>query len=166
MEIAFERYATIKEYPNYLFGSEGNIVSLWHKKPYKRSIINDKNGYRNLRFTNIKGNKVTRWLHRLICEAFHGSCPTGLECSHKDGNRHNNTSANLEWVTHKENCARRVEHGTSVKGRKFKCFEKDTVLEIRRRLASGENFNDLAKEYDRSPRIIQKIKNRESYKNI
>ena len=42
--------------------------------------------------------------HRLVCIAFNGN-PVGgrVYVNHKDGNRENNTTENLEWVTHREN---------------------------------------------------------------
>lgn len=45
----------------------------------------------------------TKYVHRLVAEAF---CPFregAHEVNHKDENKQNNVYTNLEWVTHKEN---------------------------------------------------------------
>ena len=52
-------------------------------------------------FTN--GKSIDRYLHVLVAEAFLGPAPVGKEVNHKDGDRHNNTAANLEYLTRKEN---------------------------------------------------------------
>jgi hypothetical protein len=55
------------------------------------------------RVTLSKNGKRRNFLvHRLVCEAFLG-IPEGLCVNHKNGNRLDNTLANLEAVTHKEN---------------------------------------------------------------
>lgn len=49
------------------------------------------------------GRPKTRLVHRLVTEAFLGPVPNGCEVNHKDGNKLNNSCANLEYVTHSEN---------------------------------------------------------------
>jgi hypothetical protein len=62
----------------------------------------DRKGYR--RVTLSRDRVQTRFaVHHLVLEAFVASRPVGYECNHKDGNKHNNTPANLEWVTGKAN---------------------------------------------------------------
>lgn len=57
--------------------------------------------------------KVTTYVHRLVCAAFHGPAPEGHEVAHRDGNGLNNHIANVRWATHRENCDERRDHGTS-----------------------------------------------------
>lgn len=47
--------------------------------------------------------KRTYKVARLVCEAFHGPCPDGLNCLHGDENSRNNKPGNLSWGTQKEN---------------------------------------------------------------
>lgn len=55
--------------------------------------------YRNI-FNRKLGNLK---VHRLVCEAFHGPCPPGMETMHRDENGLNNRPENLEWGTRKDN---------------------------------------------------------------
>lgn len=52
-----------------------------------------------------------RLVHVLVAAAFVGPCPPGKEVNHKDLNKANNCDWNLEYVTHKRNCAHAIENG-------------------------------------------------------
>ncbi len=53
-----------------------------------------------------------RYICQLVALAFIGVRPKGKEVAHFDGNRFNNRPSNLVYVTHKENMAQAIEHGT------------------------------------------------------
>jgi hypothetical protein len=63
----------------------------------------DKGYMRACQWDNVAQVKKDLKVHHLICIAFHGPCPTDMECGHKDDVRDNNKSSNLEWVTRAEN---------------------------------------------------------------
>lgn len=42
-------------------------------------------------------------VHSLVCTAFHGPCPPGMECMHINGIRTDNRAENLIWGTSAEN---------------------------------------------------------------
>ena len=48
---------------------------------------------------------------RLVCSAWHGPCPAGMECRHLDDDKLNNTPANLCWGTRAENTVDKVRNG-------------------------------------------------------
>ena len=53
--------------------------------------------------------KKNYYVHRLICEAFHGKCPEGKsQVDHLDRDPSNNRPENLRWVSPSENCRNRV----------------------------------------------------------
>lgn len=63
-------------------------------------------GQRHLAVT-IAGKK--RWVHRLVCEAFHGP-PFGRLVRHLDGNEQNNQAVNLRWGSPEMNKVDKIFH--------------------------------------------------------
>lgn len=57
------------------------------------------------------GARTQTYLHRVVCEAFHGPAD-GRQVNHKDGDKENNAASNLEWVSSSEN----VNHSYYVLG--------------------------------------------------
>lgn len=52
-----------------------------------------------------------RLVHGLVCGAFHGPRPPGLEVNHKDGDKYNNRPENLEYVTRAQNVQHSFDSG-------------------------------------------------------
>jgi hypothetical protein len=59
---------------------------------------------------------VTRYVHHLVCDAFHGPCPTGMERRHLNGSRTCNWASNLAYGTSIENHADMRRHGRAPLG--------------------------------------------------
>jgi hypothetical protein len=88
-------------------GGFGVCRGEWHRL----AVHPDRKGYMVVKIKRnrrVKGEKV----HRLVLEAFVGPRPPGMECRHLDGNKANNSLANLCWGTSKENTADSRRHGT------------------------------------------------------
>ena len=91
--------------PGYLAGEDGSIYS---KRNFNRWVTTTdemkplkphNNGGTYLGVTVcINSKRRYRKIHRLVFEAFHGSCE-GLQVHHKDGVRTNNTPDNLVALT-------------------------------------------------------------------
>lgn len=65
------------------------------------------------------GSGKNRTVHKLVADAYLGSCPDGLtDCCHNDGDNHNNVAWNLRWDTRAGNLADMKEHGTVMRGEK------------------------------------------------
>lgn len=95
--------------PGYFADTDGAIWSSVRGGMHRLSCYAG-NGHGHLKISVGRGRK--QWAHILVCEAFHGRCPLGLECSHIDGCAGNNRPDNLCWETHAKNNARRAAHGT------------------------------------------------------
>ena len=100
----------------------------------------------------IKGTRKKRmyYVHRLVCEAFHGSPPASdPEVDHINGDRGDNHASNLRWVTAKENHANAGRLGRN---------DKKLTLEQRERAVaeyrSGRIMMDIALDYGCSERNI------------
>jgi hypothetical protein len=76
-------------------------------KPRRKSVRKDKDGYCVVTFNKDKKG-CTRFVHRMMAEAFIPMIPGKNEVNHIDEDKANNDLDNLEWVTHKEN----MMHGT------------------------------------------------------
>lgn len=93
------------------------------------------------------GKHKSFWLHRILCEHFHGPCPDGLECCHGELGNQVNTRENLRWDTHKNNMDDRSEFGSPAKGETHgnAKLTDEKVREARRRLALKEPHRSIAK---------------------
>lgn len=82
--------------------------SRWGRRPEKRKgkVLAQRDndyGYKVVRLNVDKAYK-TKLVHRLVAMAFIGDSPKGrVQVNHKDGDKHNNSVDNLEWVNNREN---------------------------------------------------------------
>jgi hypothetical protein len=97
------------------------------------------NGYKQvpLRFN---GKRVSKLVHRIVCAAFHGTAPRGMNIvNHLDSDRKNNNADNLHWCPHSENTKHAVDSGS------LKAVKVKPVVQIDRR--TGEiiaTFSSIA----------------------
>jgi len=74
-----------------------------------KETARNRNTYIMVNFTN--GGSPTGF-HVMVCETFHGKKPgEDYSVNHKDGNRWNNRSDNLEWILHSGNVLHSCENG-------------------------------------------------------
>lgn len=108
---------------------------------------------------NSHGRSATKRVHMLVCAAFHGSRPDGMEACHSDGNKINNRSDNLRWDTPLGNAADKIAHGTDARGAKNGNAKllPDQVLAIRDSAMSVKSLSDA---YGVTPDNIRLIRAR------
>ena len=99
-----ERWKRIKDFETeYVISSYGKIAAIkQNRKIYILSQRIDRAGYMTVRLTK-DGQTHTKFVHRLVAEAFVPNPRTKLFTNHFNGNKTDNRFINLEWVSHSEN---------------------------------------------------------------
>jgi len=105
--MSLEQFRPINGYPYYAVSTWGNVINTVTgcmlcqeetKKGYLRVKLSDGHG----KYTNHK-------VHRLVAKAFIPNPEGKPQVNHIDGNKKNNSVSNLEWVTNRENAAKRSD---------------------------------------------------------
>lgn len=130
--------------PGYEACEDGHV---WRNGTRRKPISNGR-GYLKIKLS-IENVQRDAYVHRLVCEAFHGPCPPGLQCRHLNGNRSDNRPTNVEWASKAVNEADKVAHGTISRGEMCTnaVLTEAVVVEARRRVAAGERLDHLAAEF-------------------
>lgn len=113
--------------------------------------VNPRTGYRNV--SSASKARGGRWIvgaHVVVCEAWHGPRPAGMQVAHGNGVRTDNRPENLSWKVPVGNAADRLRHGTH--GHRL---TRDQVAAIR---ASDGTRNELAIRYGVTPGTISHVR--------
>jgi hypothetical protein len=81
---------------------------------YKGRVLRQgraRNGYLTV---SLSGRSVN--VHTVVLRAFRGESPPGYQAAHYDGEKSNNSLANLRWASRSENEADKRRHGTYLAG--------------------------------------------------
>lgn len=108
---------------------------------------------------SVGGKQRPEAVHRMVCAAFHGPCPEGLECRHRDGNPSNNRPGNLVWGTRLENQQDRHQHGTTNVGAKNgrAKLSAERMLSLGNRARAKEDPKALALEFGVSVSYVRNL---------
>lgn len=95
---------------NYLISNSGKIKTVARHSPRSGLIeshsltpAKTRNGYLRVSVSDSEGKRKSYYVHRLVAMLFIPK-PEGKDfINHIDGNKQNNSSDNLEWVTRSEN---------------------------------------------------------------
>jgi hypothetical protein len=130
--------------PGYYADELGDI---WRNGTRRKAMDNGK-GYKRIKLS-IGNKQRDAYIHRLVCEAYHGPCPPGFACRHLDGIRDHNSPYNLMWSDKATNEADKVVHGTIARGSKIGTsrLTEAIVMDARRRAAAGERGDLIAASY-------------------
>ena len=99
----------IKNFDNYSVSREGFISNVKTGRVLKG--VENMHGYLTVRIKNNDGRFVTKTVHRLVAETYLDALEPNLVVDHIDGNKHNNSVDNLEFVTSRENTKRAYDMG-------------------------------------------------------
>lgn len=150
----------IKEYHAYKVSDSGIVTCLKTGKEVKQGmqqIKGKETGY--LYVTMVWGFNGSNYyylcppkrvaVHRLVCIAFNGNPPEGMNwVNHKDGNKANNSAPNLEWSSISDNIKHAYKTGlkTAKKG-------IDSPLKGRKASAATKHKQALAKIGEKHPKF-------------
>ena len=95
------------------------------------------------------GRACTRFVHRLVAQAFNPNPDNKGTVNHKDCNPRNNKVDNLEWASQTENMHHAWDNNRIPRGSKRTQAKltEEIVKDARRRAANGESCRRLAKIY-------------------
>jgi hypothetical protein len=108
-----------------------------------------------------------RYVHALICEAFHGPRPDGHEVRHLDGDRTNNAARNLAWGTPQQNSDDKRVHGTVAAGERNPMAKLTAaiVAEMRRvRASEGLSYHLIGRRFGVSTMAAYRAVEMQSWK--
>lgn len=146
--IAGAEVREVAGFPEHRVSDTGRVWSWFMGRHWKElSQYRQKKGYMTVGLTR-DGVQRSKWVHRLVLEAFVGMCPPGMECRHfPDRDRSNNFLSNLQWGTPEENNNDKIAHGTWIHGEaqwKAKLRSSD-IQSVRDRYAAGESISSIAR---------------------
>lgn len=101
----------------YEVSSEGDV---WTVRGGRLMKPNGSQVYLQVRLSG-RGRREFPLVHRLVCAAFHGPPPPGMEVRHLDGDARNNRASNLAWGTVSENRQDTIAHGRHHQLVKMEC---------------------------------------------
>lgn len=158
-----------------LFGitSSGEV---WSKRTNKFLVQGiSKTGYPVLstRIGGRDGKCYCFKVHKFVADAFVPNPENKPFVNHKDGDKRNNNSWNLEWVTASENTIHAYENGLAyaLKGieNPSSIFTKSEVIFIRENYKPRDKTfgaRALSRKYGTCHQVILKIVNNITYKNV
>ena len=152
-----ERWRSVVGYEEYYeVSSWGKVRRLQSRNGRKvgtfLTLTARKDGYLQVALGS-HGKVKTRLVHQVVMEAFHGACPRGMEVNHRhpDGDKSRNWLSNLEYVTSSVNNADQRQHRPAKYLRGDKHFKSKLaeieIPNIRARIAAGETFTAIGKDY-------------------
>jgi hypothetical protein len=162
-----EVWKTIKGFKDYEVSNLGNVKSLSNEFTRKERLLKKgtiKNGYNIVVLINDK-NKKTKYVHRLVAEAFLENAKNNLCVNHINGVKNDNRVENLEWLSYSENSIHAFKNNLQPKGqdRKQSKLTDKEVLEIR---GSDLRNVELSRLYNISKSTISGIQSGKLWKHI
>jgi hypothetical protein len=169
-----EFWKPVKNYEDcYLVSDQGNVLRI--KKARACTFVGKRLkhdiGRENIHRVTLcdKRRLLRKMVYQLVMEAFVGPYPPGKQINHKDGNRHNNSLYNLEYVTASENCIHAVKNGlykTVGENHHSAKLTRVIVDKIREDYkVTPEKHRDLAKKYGVTKSTITSILNHKIWKD-
>lgn len=149
-------YEKIDYGQHFLISDSGDIYSLRTKKILKKYLNHE--GYFQICVSlGSRSQRKVFKLHRAVAENFVPGKAESLVVNHIDGNKTNNKSTNLEWVTPETNTLHAMNKGLFTHGHKVRCIQTGVVfLSMREagRWCGMETKAGSLQEYFKNPNRI------------
>lgn len=164
--MAKEKFIIIDFNLNYAVSNFGNVMNVNTKKilsPILREYLEvTLHNVSNKRGKN--GYRKSYRIHRLVARYFVDNKFNKPYVNHIDGNKHNNNSYNLEWVTAKENTSHAYESGLITTRKPIKAIniKDDSIIEVFESLSECSRFFNCNKAYIH--RALNRTCNKNTYK--
>lgn len=111
------------------------------------------------------GKQERKFVHQLVCTAFHGPAPDGHEVAHNNGDRLDPRATNLRWATRHENVLDMAAHGTQRRGEQMP-MAKLSEEQARYILTSQEPGAKLAHAFGVKRDTIYGIRSGRTWKHL
>lgn len=129
----------------------------------------DRNGYVRVNLSKNGAAKLFH-LHRIVALTFLDNLEGKREVNHIDGDKNNNNTSNLEWVTRSENMRHAFRNNllnprVGENNNKSK-LTAEKVKEIRKLRSNGSTLQKIADQYGVSAANISEIVNFKTWKGV
>lgn len=156
-----------KFHKNFLVSDLGRVKSV---RSYGSRILVPVSNGRGYLFVglHLHGSNNLRYVHRLVCLSFLGTCPVGIQVNHLDGDKSNNKLSNLEYTTRIENSRHASDNGLYISGEEshLSKLTRRKILSIRGLSSRGWNNTEIASRFKITPSNVGQIIKRKTWKGI
>lgn len=163
-----EIWKIINEYPDYEVSNLARVRNI-----ETNVILKEHKQNRGYKMVNLKRNKISKGisLHRVVAIAFIPNPDNKAQVNHINGDKDNNSVANLEWMTSSENVRHAIK--TGLKGilvgtqHGMSKLTTNDVLEIRRIYSKREmNQTKIAELFNIKQTTVSQIINKSRWAHI
>lgn len=129
----------------------------------------DNKGYLRVEVDFEYTGRITKRVHRLVAEVF---CDKngGEEVNHKDSDKSNNKSTNLEWCSRQQNMEHYYREGNVVvlsgEEHGMAKLTLEDVQHIKALIANGHRSRDISKLYPVTEQMIYRIKKGLAWRDV
>lgn len=138
---------------NYKVSNTGVIIKTKGLMPLKQHDMRKKSSLNGTDYKAVSINGLSRRVHRIVCETFHGAAPVGsIHVNHIDERKNNNNATNLQWATPSENRQAYLANNGVVR------HPRATIVKVKRLLNKGHTNDFIAQEVKMSDSNVSAIK--------